>query len=317
MINYTGGSKMAKASIQEIKDLMKATGVGMMDCKKALEEADGDTEKAVTILREKGLATQAKKSGRAAAEGIVTSVVEGNIGAVVEVNIETDFAANNEEFKAFVAAVAKTVIEKNPADVDALKATIISGGDKTVEEALQDLFIKIRENMVIRRFQRFEGVLVPYIHDNGKIGVMVKLDTDLPADKVFEVGKNCALQVAAMNPAYLDRSAVPAEVLENEKTIVLAQMAEDPKMASKPEQVKAKIAEGKIGKYYTENCLVDQAFVRSDIFDGTVGKYVEDAAKKLGGKITVAEFVRFERGEGVEKKADNFAEEVASMAGTK
>ncbi len=308
---------MAKASIQEIKDLMKATGVGMMDCKKALEEADGDTEKAVTILREKGLATQAKKSGRAAAEGIVTSVVEGNIGAVVEVNIETDFAANNEEFKAFVAAVAKTVIEKNPADVDALKATIISGGDKTVEEALQDLFIKIRENMVIRRFQRFEGVLVPYIHDNGKIGVMVKLDTDLPADKVFEVGKNCALQVTAMNPAYLDRSAVPAEVLENEKTIVLAQMAEDPKMASKPEQVKAKIAEGKIGKYYTENCLVDQAFVRSDIFDGTVGKYVEDAAKKLGGKITVAEFVRFERGEGVEKKADNFAEEVASMAGTK
>ncbi len=308
---------MAKASIQEIKDLMKATGVGMMDCKKALEEADGDTEKAVTILREKGLATQAKKSGRAAAEGIVTSVVEGNIGADVEVNIETDFAANNEEFKAFVAAVAKTVIEKNPADVDALKATIISGGDKTVEEALQDLFIKIRENMVIRRFQRFEGVLVPYIHDNGKIGVMVKLDTDLPADKVFEVGKNCALQVAAMNPAYLDRSAVPAEVLENEKTIVLAQMAEDPKMASKPEQVKAKIAEGKIGKYYTENCLVDQAFVRSDIFDGTVGKYVEDAAKKLGGKITVAEFVRFERGEGVEKKADNFAEEVASMAGTK
>ena len=308
---------MAKASIAEIKDLMKATGVGMMDCKKALEEADGDTEKAVTILREKGLATQAKKSGRAAAEGIVTSVVEGNIGAVVEVNIETDFAANNEEFKAFVAAVAKTVIEKNPADVDALKATIISGGDKTVEEALQDLFIKIRENMVIRRFQRFEGVLVPYIHDNGKIGVMVKLDTDLPADKVFEVGKNCALQVAAMNPAYLERSAVPAEVLENEKTIVLAQMAEDPKMASKPEQVKAKIAEGKIGKYYTENCLVDQAFVRSDIFDGTVGKYVEDAAKKLGGKITVAEFVRFERGEGVEKKADNFAEEVASMAGTK
>lgn len=308
---------MAKASIQEIKDLMKATGVGMMDCKKALEEADGDTEKAVTILREKGLATQAKKSGRAAAEGIVTSVVEGNIGAVVEVNIETDFAANNEEFKAFVAAVAKTVIEKNPADVDALKATIISGGDKTVEEALQDLFIKIRENMVIRRFQRFEGVLVPYIHDNGKIGVMVKLDTDLPADKVFEVGKNCALQVAAMNPAYLDRSTVPAEVLENEKTIVLAQMAEDPKMASKPEQVKAKIAEGKISKYYTENCLVDQAFVRSDIFDGTVGKYVEDAAKKLGGKITVAEFVRFERGEGVEKKADNFAEEVASMAGTK
>lgn len=306
---------MAKASIAEIKDLMKATGVGMMDCKKALEEADGDTEKAVTILREKGLATQAKKSGRVAAEGIVTSVVEGNVGAVVEVNIETDFAANNDEFKAFVAAVAKTVIEKNPADVDALKATVISGGDKTVEETLQDLFIKIRENMVIRRFQRFEGTLVPYVHGGGSIGVMVKLDTDLPADKVFEVGKDCALQVAAMNPAYLDEASVPAAVLENEKTIIMAQMAEDPKMASKPEQVKAKIAEGKVGKYYSENCLLDQAFVKDDKM--TVKQYVDNAAKTLGGSIKIVDYVRFERGEGVEKKVDNFAEEVASMAGTK
>ena len=306
---------MAKASIAEIKDLMKATGVGMMDCKKALEEADGDTEKAVTILREKGLATQAKKSGRVAAEGIVTSVVEGHVGAVVEVNIETDFAANNDEFKAFVAAVAKTVIEKNPADVDALKATVISGGDKTVEETLQDLFIKIRENMVIRRFQRFEGVLVPYVHGGGSIGVMVKLDTDLSADKVFEVGKDCALQVAAMNPAYLDEASVPAAVLENEKTIIMAQMAEDPKMASKPEQVKAKIAEGKVGKYYSENCLLDQAFVKDDKM--TVKQYVDNAAKALGGSIKVVDYVRFERGEGVEKKVDNFAEEVASMAGTK
>ncbi len=306
---------MAKASIAEIKDLMKATGVGMMDCKKALEEADGDTEKAVTILREKGLATQAKKSGRVAAEGIVTSVVEGNVGAVVEVNIETDFAANNDEFKAFVAAVAKTVIEKNPADVDALKATVISGGDKTVEETLQDLFIKIRENMVIRRFQRFEGTLVPYVHGGGSIGVMVKLDTDLAADKVFEVGKDCALQVAAMNPAYLDEAAVPASVLENEKTIIMAQMAEDPKMASKPEQVKAKIAEGKVGKYYSENCLLDQAFVKDDKM--TVKQYVDNAAKALGSSIKVVDYVRFERGEGVEKKVDNFAEEVASMAGTK
>lgn len=305
---------MAKASINEIKDLMKATGVGMMDCKKALEEADGDREKAVTILREKGLATQAKKSGRVAAEGIVTSVVEGNVGAVVEVNIETDFAANNEEFKAFVAAVAKTVIEKNPADVDSLKTATISGGDKSVEETLQDLFIKIRENMVIRRFARFEGVLVPYVHGGGSIGVMVKLDTDLPTDKVFEVGKDCALQVAAMNPSYLNREAVPAEVLENEKTIIMAQMAEDPKMASKPEQVKAKIAEGKVGKYYSENCLLEQAFVKDDKM--TVQQYVDSVAKQLGGKIVVADYVRFERGEGVEKKADNFAEEVANMAGT-
>ncbi|MCM1523241.1 MAG: translation elongation factor Ts [Ruminococcus sp.] len=299
------------ANVSEIKELMKTTGVGMMDCKKALEEADGDKEKAITILREKGLATQAKKSSRVAAEGIVTSVVEGNAGAVVEVNIETDFAANNDEFKAFVAAVAKTVIEQAPADVDALKACRISGGEKSVEETLQDLFIKIRENMVIRRFARVEGVLVPYVHGGGSIGVMVRLDTDLPADKVFEVGKNCALQVAAMNPAYLDRTSVPAEVLENEKTIIMAQMAEDPKMAQKPEQVRAKIAEGKVGKYYSENCLLEQAYVKDDKM--TVGKYVESAAKELGGKIAVAEYIRYERGEGIEKKADNFAEEVASM----
>ena len=304
---------MAKVSVAEIKELMKATGVGMMDCKKALEEAEGDTEKAVVILREKGLATQAKKSGRVAAEGIVTSVVKGNVGAVVEVNIETDFAANNEEFKAFVAAVADTVIEKDPADLEALKAAQISGGDKTVEEALQDLFIKIRENMVIRRFKRLEGVLVPYVHGGGSIGVMVKLDTDLDADKVFETGKNCALQVAAMNPTYLDRAAVPAEALDEEKKILLAQMAEDPKMANKPEQVKVKIVEGKVGKFYSENCLLDQTFVRSDVFEGTVGKYVENSAKTLGGSIKVAEFVRFERGEGVEKKEENFADEVASM----
>ncbi|MGN0624107.1 MAG: translation elongation factor Ts [Oscillospiraceae bacterium] len=302
---------MGKVSVAEIKDLMKATGVGMMDCKKALEEAEGDTEKAVLILREKGLATQAKKSGRVAAEGIVTSVVEGNVGAVVEVNIETDFAANNDEFKAFVAAVAKTVIEKNPADLDALKAETISGGDKSVEETLQDLFIKIRENMVIRRFQRFEGVLVPYVHGGGSIGVMVKLDTDLPADKVFEVGKDCALQVAAMNPAYLNKESVPASALEEEKKIMLAQMADDPKMANKPEQVKVKIVEGKIGKYYSENCLLEQAFVKDDKV--SVGKHVDVVAKELGGSIKVVDYVRFERGEGVEKKEENFADEVASM----
>ena len=174
-----------KASVAEIKDLMRSTGVGMMECKKALEEAEGDTEKAVVILRERGLANQSKKASRVAAEGIVTAVVEGNVGAVLEVNIETDFAANNEEFKAFVANVAKTVIEAAPADVDALKAAKISGGDKTVEEALQDVFIKIRENIVIRRFARLEGTLIPYVHGGGRIGVMVKLDTDLPADKVY------------------------------------------------------------------------------------------------------------------------------------
>ena len=281
---------MGKVSVAEIKELMTATGVGMMDCKKALVEADGDMEKAVTLLREKGLATQAKKSGRVAAEGICTAV-----------------------FKAFVAAVADTVIETNPADVDALKATKISGGDKTVEETLQDLFIKIRENMVIRRFKRMEGILVPYVHGAGSIGVMVKLDSDIAADnaELLAAGKDCALQVAAMNPAYLNREAVPADALDKEREIMLAQMAEDPKMANKPEQVKHKIIDGKIGKYYSENCLLEQAFVKDDKV--SVGKYVESVAKKLGGKIDVVEYVRFERGEGVEKKEENFADEVAAM----
>ncbi len=303
---------MGNVSVKEIKELMTATGVGMMDCKKALVESDGDMDKAIVILREKGLATQAKKAGRVAAEGIVTSVVEGSVGAVVEVNVETDFAANNDEFKAFVAAVAKTVIEKDPADVEALKKCTISGGDKTVEEALQDIFIKIRENMLIRRFKRLEGVLVPYVHGGGSIGVLVKLDTDLPADKVYEVGKNCALQIAAMSPAYLDRNSVPADVLAEEKKITLAQMAEDPKMANKPQQVLDNIANGKLNKFYEENCLVDQTYVKAENKE-TVGKYVANSAKELGGNIAIAEYVRFARGEGVEKKEDNLADEVASL----
>ena len=303
---------MGNVSVKEIKELMTATGVGMMDCKKALVESDGDMDKAIVILREKGLATQAKKAGRVAAEGIVTSVVEGNVGAVVEVNVETDFAANNDEFKAFVAAVAKTVIEKDPADVEALKKCTISGGDKTVEEALQDIFIKIRENMLIRRFKRLEGVLVPYVHGGGSIGVLVKLDTDLPADKVYEVGKNCALQIAAMSPAYLDRNSVPADVLAEEKKITLAQMAEDPKMANKPQQVLDNIANGKLNKFYEENCLVDQTYVKAENKE-TVGKYVANSAKERGGNIAIAEYVRFARGEGVEKKEDNLADEVASL----
>ena len=299
---------MAKASPAEIKELMKATGVGMMECKKAIEEADGDKEKAITLLREKGLATQAKKSGRAAAEGIVTAIVDGNVGVLLEVNTETDFAANTDDIKNFVAAVAKTIIETNPADVEDLKTKTISGGTSTVGEVLTELAgMKIRENIVIRRFERREGVLASYIHNGGSIGVLVRMETNLTADQV-------AMQSAAMNASYLNREAVPAEVLENEKTIIMAQMAEDPKMASKPEQVRAKIAEGKVGKYYSENCLLEQTFVRSDLFDGTVAKYVADAAKKLGGTIEVVECIRYERGEGVEKKADDFAAEVAAMA---
>ena len=303
---------MGKVSVAEIKELMGATGVGMMDCKKALEANDGDMDKAIEYLREKGLATQAKKSGRAAAEGVVAAVVNGNTGVLLEVNTETDFAANTDDIRNFVANVANTIIEKNPADVEALKELPISGGTGTVGEALTELAgMKIRENIVIRRFVRMEGVLASYIHNGGSIGVLVKLDTDLPADAVAAIGKDVAMQSAALNAPYLCREQVPAEVIEKEKEIMLAQMAEDPKMANKPEQVRAKIVEGKVGKYYSENCLLEQAFVKDDKL--SVQGYVDAEAKKLGGSIKVVDVVRFERGEGVEKKEDNLADEVANM----
>lgn len=303
---------MGKVSVAEIKELMKSTGVGMMDCKKALEANDGDMDKAIEFLREKGLATQAKKSGRAAAEGIVTAVVNGNVGVLLEVNTETDFAANTDDIKNFVNAVANTIVEKNPADVEALKAETISGGTTTVGEALTELAgMKIRENIVIRRFVRMEGVLASYIHNGGSIGVMVKLDTELSADQAAPIGKDVAMQSAALNAPYLKREDVPAEVVAKEKEIMLAQMSEDPKMASKPEKVKEGIINGKINKFYSENCLLEQAFVKDDKV--SVKGYVDAEAKKLGGAITVTDVVRFERGEGVEKKEDNLADEVAKM----
>ncbi len=304
---------MANITAKDVAELRKQTGVGMMDCKKALVEADGDTEKAILILREKGLATQAKKAGRSASEGIVTAVVKDGIGVVVEVNSETDFVAQNDQFKAFVDTVADTIIESNPADVDALLATKASGSDMTVKELYDELFLKIRENMSIRRFVRLEGILVPYVHGGGSIGVMVKLDTDIAPDnaEMLTAGKDCALQVAAMNPRYLDEASVPESAIEEEKNIMLVQMNEDPKMASKPEQVKAKIIDGKIGKFYKENCLLDQTFVKDDKV--SVKQYLDSVAKAQGGKLTVSEFVRYERGEGIEKKQDNFADEVASM----
>lgn len=303
---------MGKVSVAEIKELMKSTGVGMMDCKKALEENDGDMDKAIEFLREKGLATQAKKSGRAAAEGIVAAVVTGGTGVLLEVNTETDFAANTDDIKNFVSGVANTIIEKNPADVEALKAETISGGTSTVGEILTELAgMKIRENIVIRRFVRLEGTLASYIHNGGSIGVMVKMETDLSADQVAVIGKDVAMQSAALNAPYLCREQVPAEVLEKEKEIMLAQMAEDPKMASKSEQVRMKIVEGKVGKYYSENCLLEQAFVKDDKL--TVQGYVDAEAKKLGGTIKIVDVIRYERGEGVEKKEDNLADEVAKM----
>ena len=296
---------------KDVQALREKTGCGMMDCKKALVECDGNMDAAVDYLREKGLASQAKKASRVAAEGTVAVYTDAGVGAVVEVNSETDFVASNEEFKEFANKVAKVIASANPADVDALLATKDESG-KTVDELKQDIFLKFRENLQIRRFVRIEGDVVTYVHAGGKIGVMVKFDTDVAGkDGFVAMGKNVAMQIAAMNPAYLDEASVPAEVIEKEKEIMVAQMKEDPKMANKPDQVLAKIVEGKIGKYYKENCLVEQQYVVDG--DYTVAKYVESVAKELGGSIKIAEFVRYEKGEGIQKKEDNFAAEIASM----
>ncbi|MBR6509240.1 MAG: elongation factor Ts [Clostridia bacterium] len=296
---------------KDVQALREKTGCGMMDCKKALTETNGDMEAAADYLREKGLASQAKKAGRIAAEGTVAAYTKDGIGVVVELNSETDFVANGDGFKALAAEVAEIVAEQNPADVDALLACVKDG--KTVEEKVQELFLAIRENIKIRRFARMEGKVVSYVHAGGKIGVIVNFDTALDADNadLVAMGKNIAMQVAAMNPAYLDEASVPAEVLAKEKDILIAQMKEDPKMAGKPEAVLGKIVEGKIGKYYKENCLVEQQFVMDG--DLTVGKYIEKTAKELGAEIKLASFVRFEKGEGIEKRVDDFAAEVAGM----
>lgn len=301
---------------KDVQALREKTGVGMMDCKKALVEADGDMDKAVDILREKGLASQAKKSGRVAAEGVVAAYSDDKAGALVEINCETDFVAKGEPFVALANKIAKTACAAAPADVDALLKTDVVDGNGTVEEAVQEVFLALRENMKVRRFERVEGHVATYIHAGGTVGVMVSFDVDdaTAAKPEFEaMGKNVAMQIAAMNPSYLDEASVPADVLDKEKAILVAQMKEDPKMASKPEAVLHKIVEGKIGKYYKENCLVDQEFVRSDIFEGSVGKYVENVAKTLGSAIKLTGFVRYERGEGIEKKQEDFAAEIESM----
>ncbi len=296
---------------KDVQALREKTGCGMMDCKKALTECNGDMDAAVDFLREKGLASQAKKASRVAAEGTVCAIVENGVGAVVEINAETDFVAGGEEFKNLALDVSKVVAKENPADLEALLAAKKDG--QTVEEMVQELFLKVRENIKVRRFARFEGNVISYVHAGGKIGVMVKFDGDVDAsDEAFvTVGKNVAMQIAAMNPSYLDEASVPAEVIEKEKEILIAQMKEDPKMANKPDMVLGKIVEGKIGKYYKENCLVEQQFVMDG--DLTVGKYVEKAAKEMGKSFKIADFVRFEKGEGIEKRVDDFAAEVASM----
>ena len=297
-------------SAKDVQALREMTGVGMMDCKKALTEADGNMDKAVEILREKGLAASQKKAGRIAAEGMAYAAVIDGIGVVVEVNAETDFVAKNEKFVDFVKGVAAVVAKERPADLDALMAAPFGNG-RTVQEEQQEMVLVIGENIKVRRFALFtDGVSVPYIHAGGKIGVLVNLEVSGGIDAT-EVGKDVAMQIAALNPRFWDKSQVDQATLDEEKKIMLVQMANDPKMAAKPDKVKEGIVTGKLGKFYKENCLLQQEFVK----DGSVSveQYIANASKALGGTITFKDAVRFEKGEGIEKKQENFAEEIAKQ----
>ncbi len=301
---------------KDVQSLRERTGCGMMDCKRALVASEGDIEKAIEFLREKGLAAADKKSGRIAAEGIVYATVDEakKVGVVIEVNAETDFVAKNDSFKEFVTECANIVVNCNPADVDALLNTVSSDGKNTIAEVLREKILVIGENIKVRRFARLEGNVCTYIHGGGRIGVMVKFDTtdDVASKDGFnEFAKDIAMQIAASSPSYLTSADVPADVLAKEKEILMAQIANDPKTAGKPEMVIAKMVEGRIGKYYKENCLVDQAFIKDP--DMNVAKFIDAKSKEFGGSITVCEFVRFEKGEGLEKREDNFADEVANM----
>ena len=299
---------------KDVMALREKTGVGMMDCKKALQESDGDVEKAIDYLREKGLAKQAKKASRVAAEGMAYATVDYDkkVGVVVEINSETDFAAKSDNFVSFVKEIADVIINENPADVDALLAANVNG--QTVADLLRDKVMVIGENLSIRRFVRYEGDCVAYVHGGGRIGVLVKFEADAAAsgsEALIECGKDVAMQIAALNAPYLNEASVPAEVVEHEKEVQLALIKNDPKNASKPEAVLEKMIIGKMRKYFEENCLVNQAFVK----DGnlTVAQYVEQQAKVAGGAMELTAFVRFEKGEGIQKREDDFASEVAAM----
>ena len=305
---------MATITAKDVAALRAKTGIGMMECKKALVEADGDMDAAIKLLREKGeLKAETKMATRIAADGLVDVLAENGKTAIVEVNTETDFVAKNEKFQEFVKNLLKSIIANNPADVEALNACDYEG--VTVEAKLKELIFQIGEKITVRRFAIVEGTTSTYIHGMGSIGVIVKFDTDC-ADKdgFAEFAKNIALQVGAYPTPYLDRDSVPASVIENEKNIIKAQLANDPKMANKPEKVLDGIVMGKLGKFYENNCLVDMEYVKAEDHE-TVAKYVANTAKALGGSIKVASFVRFEKGEGIEKRQDDLAAEVAKLTG--
>ena len=297
----------------DVKTLRERTNVGMMDCKKALTECDGDMEKAIEWLREKGLAKAIKKSGRIAAEGMAYATVQGNVGAVVEVNCETDFCAKSAPFVEFVKGIAQVFVDSDPADVDALKKCPFPGTALTVEGVLPEKVMSIGENLQIRRFVRFaEPVNVAYVHAGGTHGVLVNLAVEGDIDAT-EIGKNVAMQIAAMNPKYWDKALVPQADIDHELEVQVALMNNDPKMAAKPQAIKEKIAAGKLNAFFKESCLLQQDFVRSDLFQGSVEGYIADAAKKLGGSVKFVKAVHYIKGEGIEKKEEDFAAEVAAQ----
>ena len=298
---------------QDVKKLREMTNVGMMDCKAALTATDGNMDAAIDWLREKGLAKAAKKADRIAAEGVAYATVVNGVGVIIEVNSETDFAAKTDSFMDLVKNLAVVVAEQNPADVEALKACTYPNSNLTVTEIMQEKVMSIGENMQIRRFDRFaENTSVAYVHAGGSHGVLVNLAVEGDID-VTEVGKNVAMQIAAMKAQYWDKALVPQEAVDKELAVQVALMDNDPKMANKPAQVKEKIAAGKMAAFFKEICLLQQEFVRSDLFQGDVAGYIADAAKKLGGKITFVDAIHYTKGEGIEKKVDDFAAEVAAQ----
>ena len=300
-----------------VKELREMTGAGMMDCKKALTETDGNMDEAVEYLRKKGQAKAEKKAGRIAAEGLCTVVVEGNTAAVVEVNSETDFVAKNDTFKDYVKAVANQALKSDAADIDAFMAEKWNEDtSKTVQEALVEKIAVIGENLKIRRFQKVvedKGCVVSYIHGGGRIGVIVDAETSVVNDEVKEALTNIAMQIAALYPKYVSRDEISADYIAHEKEILLAQIKNDPKESQKPEKVINGMIEGRISKELKEICLVDQVYVKAEDGKQSVGKYLESVSKAVGADIKIKQFVRFETGEGIEKKEEDFAAEVAKQ----
>ena len=307
---------MANISAKMVGDLKKKTGAGLMDCKRALVETDGDVDAAIKLLREKGLAAAAKKADRIAADGLVSVLKDGNTVAMVEVNSETDFVAKNATFVEFVQGILRTVIAFKPATIEELKACKFDGTEYTVEETIKDKIYTIGENITLRRFTVIEGITSTYIHGNGSIGVIVKFDVDAAVAETaefVEFAKNIALQAGAYATPYLDRDHVPASAIAEEKEVIMGQIKNDPKNAKKPESIIEKMAIGKLGKFFEENCLVDKEYIKDD--NMKVSQYIAATAKALGTDIKVVSFERFEKGEGIEKREDHLGVEVAKMLG--